>query len=632
MRGNGSWALVTACAVALLHGAPASAAEDRVEIKGKIDAVTVYQGQALVTRLVAIPGPAGLKEIAVTDLPEQVVPGSLYAESAEGIEVRSVLYRLRHVTKHDREEVRELEEKIREIQDELERNNRLAQQLENFKNYLSRLETFTAVTANTELTKGVLNAETLKALTDFIFEKRSLMTERELTYSKERRELEEELRTRQRELSELTRGSTRAAREAVIFCNVAGDGGQLRLRYLVNEATWSRSYNVRSDAERKAVTVEVNAQVQQLSGEEWTNVKMSLSTATPALVASAPTLLPLAITLQRSAADEAKASADREYLFRKKQDLAQRRRQIESTRNNTFSDSLGYGAGKGLGGGGIQQNAASTPAGKQGLSLSANSRQEEALKQLDRELNRVAQEAQVVDLLALDKSGAASNLTKSEEGISVSYDIAARTTLPSRTDYQLIQIASVDMKADVYRLAIPVLTSFVYEEAVVTNDSKLVLLDGPTTAYVAGQFVGRGSIPTVAVGEEFTVGFGVDSSLRTSRELLDKEEIVQGGNRVVTLKYRLAVENFNGKPVNVRLLDRLPTTKGKEAEVTLIKTSHELSEDQAYQVDREKKGLLRWDIEVPAQAIGPKAFDVTYEFKIEYDRQMTIAGGLNDRR
>ena len=38
-------------------------------LHGKIEAVTVYRGQALVTRLVDVPGPAGLKEIIVGELP-----------------------------------------------------------------------------------------------------------------------------------------------------------------------------------------------------------------------------------------------------------------------------------------------------------------------------------------------------------------------------------------------------------------------------------------------------------------------------------------------------------------------------------------------------------------------------------
>ena len=39
---------------------------------------------------------------------------------------------------------------------------------------------------------------------------------------------------------------------------------------------------------------------------------------------------------------------------------------------------------------------------------------------------------------------------------------------------------------------------------------------------MGGQFVGNGIVPTVAVGQPFTVGFGIDASLRASRERLEK--------------------------------------------------------------------------------------------------------------
>ena len=57
---------------------------DTLETPGRIDEVTVYRGQALVSRLVETPAVAGLHEIVVTELPDQIVPGSLHAESTDG--------------------------------------------------------------------------------------------------------------------------------------------------------------------------------------------------------------------------------------------------------------------------------------------------------------------------------------------------------------------------------------------------------------------------------------------------------------------------------------------------------------------------------------------------------------------
>ena len=52
----------------------------------------------------------------------------------------------------------------------------------------------------------------------------------------------------------------------------------------------------------------------------------------------------------------------------------------------------------------------------------------------------------------------------------------------------------------------------------------------------------------------------------------------------------------------------------------------EISHDPLYEKNDHKKGILRWDANVPAQSIGPKAFGVQYQFSMEYDKQMGIAG------
>ena len=189
--------------------------------------------------------------------------------------------------------------------------------------------------------------------------------------------------------------------------------------------------------------------------------------------------------------------------------------------------------------------------------------------------------------------------------MSVSYQLANRTSLPSRSDRQLIQIASVPLQGTFYRLATPVLTSFVYEEARLTNTSDRVFLAGPVATFLGGQFVGRSEMPTVAIGESLTVGLGIDPSLRAQRELISKEERIQGGNRVVDFTYELTLENFGDTAAAVRLLDRLPTVGENDIKVTLVKTDEPISTDEAYLKTDRKDGILRWDLDVPAQAVGP---------------------------
>ena len=318
--------------VVVVYGVSVASAMETVETPGKVDAITVYRGQALVTRLLELSGPAGLREVVVTDLPEHVVPSSIHAESADGVEVRSVRYRMRPVLRDVRVEVRKLDEQIREVRDELEATQRHKQLAAQQGTYLDKLEQFVAPTANVELTKGVLNAETLKVLTEFLYEQREALAEAELRLHLEQRGLDEQLELLHRRRQELTGSSSRTAREAVVFVNLrTANGGRLRLRYLVDRATWSPSYNVRADADRAQVLVEYNASIQQMSGEDWTDVAMTLSTATPSLVAKAPVLTLLTIALVHPPAEPQRQKGEDYGMVRRQ--LLQKRNEVSNLRN-----------------------------------------------------------------------------------------------------------------------------------------------------------------------------------------------------------------------------------------------------------------------------------------------------------
>jgi hypothetical protein len=622
---------ITAALLLIPLALSAAGAAEPVTTEGRVTAVTVYQGQALVTREIDIESVDGLREVVVTSLPESVLAGSLFAEPEGDVQVRSVRYRARPIEADVRQEVRELDEQIQSVADKLAEIVDERTLLNERKAYLDRLKEFTAVTAQTELKNGVLNAVTLKDLTEFVFTERDEISERELELAKEERIQNQEMELLRRKRDTVAAGSARTVREAVVFINAPQAGAaKLRLSYLVNNASWTPSYNLRATEARDEVTLEYNASIQQMSGEDWNDVEMMLSTATPSLVAKAPRLEPLSIKLG-ALVPATQAPEIAETYRRMKENIANvskaRGQQAAQMPNapaeaffgpaaaptqvasgQRFSTEMG-GMGGGMGGVG-------------GWSFT------EQTKSIDVELNSYACQLQLMDFnnslssLRPDDDKTANGA----EGVSVSYKLANSTSLPSRSDRQLIQIASVPLKGDFYRLATPVLTSFVYEEARLTNTSDQVFLAGPVATFLGGQFVGRGDLPTVAVGESFTVGLGIDSSLKAERKLVKKEERVQGGNRVVDFIYELKLENFGNEAVTVRLLDRLPTVGENDIKVTLVKSDEEVSKDESYQMNDRKDGILRWDVEVPAEAIGPKKKVLSYTMQIEYDKQLSIEG------
>jgi hypothetical protein len=592
----------------------AAHAADPISLTGKIDSVTVYRGQALVTRTVDVSAPAGLTDIVVTGLPERVIPGSVYAESADGIDIHSVGFRTRAVEQDNRVEVQQIDKLIRADQDDLDAVNRSQQVLAQRSQYLDKLESFAAPTAMTELSKGVLNADVLKALTTFIFDQRKDISDESLDLSHKQRAAQEQLDLHQRQRAELTGGSTKSVREAVVSVTFKNAGGQLRVHYLVDQADWTASYIAHGNPSQQSVNLEYDASVRQMSGEDWPDVDMILSTATPSLVATAPVLDPLEIALASVPYANGQTAVTSAYA-EQRDALIQQRTAAEANRSlsNNYNGPVTINGGA-LSNGSFNGNFGVTQQQLQNLAPAQS---------LDSDLNSVARQLQVLELVA--EATKPQTPSEGHQSVSVTYHLTNRTTLPSRADEQLIQISTLALKGTFYKTAMPVLTSFIYDQASVVNDGKNVLLAGPVSSYQNDHFVGIGQLPTVTTGESFTLGFGIDASLRAGRELVEKTDTVQAGNRVLGFNYKLTIENFGNDPAIVRLMDRVPTTKANEAKITLGATSKELSAAPEYLPDDKTKGILRWDVSVPAQAIGDKAATVTHQFKVEYDKQLTVS-------
>jgi uncharacterized protein (TIGR02231 family) len=258
------------------------------------------------------------------------------------------------------------------------------------------------------------------------------------------------------------------------------------------------------------------------------------------------------------------------------------------------------------------------------------------LKDASKQLNEAAALDQNRELMKTREELLAENARKlggrgpgANEGPSVTYRLKARLTVPSRKDEQVIEVAKLKLEPRYYYKAVPVLARHVYRLADLTNGSPYVLLPGEATMYQGADFVGRMAMPLVAIGEEFTAGFGVDPQLQIQRQMVDKTKATQGGNQVLKYEYRILVSSYKKEPVRVQVWDRLPHAEAEAAGVTLVKASPDVSKDALYQREGRPNNLLRWDLDVEPNRNGERAVAINYEFRLELDRNMAITGLLS---
>ena len=107
---------VIATIMSMLVITQASHAIEKIEAKGKVNAVTLFRGQALVTRTVPIEAGAGSIQLTIKDLPPSIQGHSLFVNAGDDLKVRAVRYHTSATGKAPKEEVQELDDKIAAIE------------------------------------------------------------------------------------------------------------------------------------------------------------------------------------------------------------------------------------------------------------------------------------------------------------------------------------------------------------------------------------------------------------------------------------------------------------------------------------------------------------------------------------
>jgi len=235
---------------------------------GTISKVTVYRGQALVTRTINIDLPPGSSELIVKDLPAMIIPESIYAQTSDNIKVLSVRYRQKAVREATREEVKQLDDKIEGVKYKLKCAERDYKHFGHYGKMFDELKDFTITAAKSDLNRGLLTFEPIEKLASLIedkaFEYHERTTELEDTITK----LQKDMELLERKRTELSAGHSRTEREAVLFLSSAGGKkASIELSYLVNGANWQQQYNLRAYPKESNVLIEYNAVVNQTNGE-----------------------------------------------------------------------------------------------------------------------------------------------------------------------------------------------------------------------------------------------------------------------------------------------------------------------------------------------------------------------------
>jgi TonB-dependent SusC/RagA subfamily outer membrane receptor len=383
---------------------------------------------------------------------------------------------------------------------------------------------------------------------------------------------------------------------------------KISFNYLVDNAAWYPSYDIRFLGIDRPLNITYKANVRQNTGIDWDNVSLVLSTAKTNISAKIPLLTPfylqfyypeIANALQGRMAgvqiseNSGAPGADSEIRIRGMSSI------------NGNSNPLYVVDG-------IPQNDISA--------LNPNDIQNiEVLKDASATAIYGSRGANGVVLVTTksgnDKSSVPLTITSKRE-TSNEYIVDASQTIISNNKTTTVRFRESNLKADFEYQSIPKLSENVFLIGKINDWYKAELIDGEVNVYLENSYVGKSNINTEQFNDTLDISFGIDNNISIKREKLTEfsENQFIGSNRKETIAYKLTLRNNKSYPISTLIYDQIPVSTTKDIQVETLEIS-------GGKLDTDT-GKVEWEISL--QPNENKELIIKYSVKYPKDKKVII--------
>nr|WP_275261179.1 mucoidy inhibitor MuiA family protein [Achromobacter insuavis] len=538
-----------AVAIATLPGLAAAAG-----LASSIGAVTVYQDRAVVTRAASSELPAGEHELVLEKLPASLQENSLQVSAKSSGQATLLDVRVRDAFQADtaNERVKQLEDQIRKLQGQQAALDDEAAVLDNQRELVAMMQRGATEPAKDGPRPTLDELKAIQALSADTLS-RTLAGLRRV--AEQRDDLERQLSAAQGELGQLQGQLNRRTKTVTLRVNLARAGKlDLNVSYAVAGARWTPSYDARLRPADRSVDLGYFGVIRQNTGEDWNNVKLTLSTARPALGGGAPKLNPWIIDV---AAPPPPMPAP---------------------------------------------VAAAAPA----------MRPEPRARQSPK---AAYAEAAAADMAPVLEEAKVSTAEVQSEATSASFQIRQPATLPSDNSTQRVAITTAKLPATLQYQSTPALREAAFLTALANNNTEYPFLAGTLNTFLEDAFVAASSMKPVMPGEKVELALGADDGISIKRQLVNRfteSTGFSGNGKRVTYEYKITVKNNKATKEQVSFKDRLPISRNEKIEVKLLSPA-----DRDIKREDDGVLVWNWDMEPGKSRDAVLKFSVDYPGDID---------------
>ncbi|MRG47225.1 mucoidy inhibitor MuiA family protein [Chitinophaga sp. SYP-B3965] len=626
------------CVVLSFIGANLHAQTKKQTVNATIDKVTVFMQGAQVTRSATTNIPAGTTTLVFPNISPELEEKSIQVQGKGAFTILSVSRNRNYMgVQAPIEEVTRLQQQQSLLEEKrLREKNRLK--------VFAQEEAMLGKNQDLRGTNTGLKTQDLRDALDFQRTRLTEILEQQLAIEKNINTLTDQIhRLVSQQVSLMAVKDSSTSDLLITVMAKENINGKLSLSYLVKNAGWYPTYELRVENISQPLEMAYKANVFQQCGEEWKNVKLSLSNGNPSESGSKPELQPWQMR-----------------TFYSMQELVNSRSGQKTTGKNEARGRVLDPEGKPINGATIRvpnrsigtitnengEFSLQMPQDVSTLELNFLGYEPEEIRPTGNfqsfvmrpsksTLNEVVITGYATQYKK-DLTGAVSSIRirgtnstvapapKVQETIplsvnatfhttSVNFDIATSYTILSDGKPYTVSIKEMEVPTHYEYHTAPKLDPAAYLLAGITDWEGLNLLEGEASIYFEGTYLGKSLLNLQTATDTLFVSLGKDKNIVINRKLQKDYSKNQffGSNQTVTRNYEISVKNNKQEPIRILVEDQLPISIQREIEISKVEypgarldeTTQQITWDLNIASKEEKKTKLQYAVKFPKDRI-----------------------------
>jgi uncharacterized protein (TIGR02231 family) len=504
------------------------AQKENKPISSKIEKVTVFLQGAQVERAAKQVLLPGKYNIVFNDVSPLIDKQSIQLKAEGKLTVLSVTHQMNHLKEQ------QVEGNIKDLETQKEQLLEKINIESNLKSVYAQEEAMIIKNQSIKGESTTLKVAELKEAVDFQRARLTELYQKVLESTKAQKKLSAEMEKVDQQLKAIHQKKNLSTSDIIVALDVKENtAATFLLTYLINQSSWYPTYDIRVKDISQPLTLQMKANLQQQSGEEWKDVKLVLSTGNPKEKGTRPDLQPWYLRYYQPADDISKALQGRVPGIR-----------IRGAKSLDEVVVTGYG------------------------SVRDRDDQEEYEQKLRKKENTVV------------------NTTTVYQPTSTTFEVELPYTVPDDGKLYTVDINQFELNASYEYYAAPKLDPNAYLTAKITDWQDLNLLPGEANLFFEGTFLGKSLLDLAKADDTLNLSLGRDKGVIVKRTLMKEfsSRKFLGSNKTDVRQYETIVRNNKQQAIKIVVEDQFPVSTSKEIEVDKLSYANGKLEDDTKKV------------------------------------------------